>query len=107
MKPGDLTEEALLRRQKEELLALLLEEEGLAAPPARTLTRRERKEDLPLSFTQQRLWFLDALEPDSSQYHIARAVRLSGALDLPALRQALDAIVARHEALRTTFTATD
>jgi hypothetical protein len=51
----DLTEEAVLRRQREELFALLLEEEGLAASPARPLTRRERREALPLSFAQQRL----------------------------------------------------
>ncbi len=57
----------------------------------------------PLSFAQQRLWFLNQLTPDSPLHNIASAVRLGGALDLPALQQSLDLLVARHEALRTTF----
>ncbi|MBI3457316.1 MAG: amino acid adenylation domain-containing protein [Candidatus Rokubacteria bacterium] len=56
-----------------------------------------------LSFAQERLWFLDRLEPDRAVYNIARAARLRGRLDEGALRQALEAIVGRHEALRTTF----
>ncbi len=55
-----------------------------------------------LSFGQERLWFLDRLAPGSSEYHIAAAVRLSGDLDVPALHAALGAVVARHDALRTT-----
>ncbi len=62
---------------------------------------------LPLSFAQQRLWFLDQLQPDSSVYNVPAAVRLSGALDLVALQRSLDAITARHETLRTTFALVD
>jgi amino acid adenylation domain-containing protein len=58
---------------------------------------------MPLSFAQQRLWFLEQLAPGTPTYHIAGAFRLRGALDEGALQGALDAIVARHEALRTTF----
>ncbi|MEM7588527.1 MAG: AMP-binding protein, partial [Acidobacteriota bacterium] len=57
----------------------------------------------PLSFSQQRLWFLDRLEPGLSVYNIARTYRLQGALNLAALERACHAVVARHEVLRTTF----
>jgi NRPS condensation-like uncharacterized protein len=58
---------------------------------------------LPLSFGQERLWFLDRLTPGSAEYHIAAAVRLRGELDVAVLRAALDELVRRHEALRTTI----
>jgi amino acid adenylation domain-containing protein len=60
-------------------------------------------ETLPLSFAQQRLWFLTQLEPDNPAYNIPQALRFQGPLDLNALRQAISAIVERHEVLRTTF----
>jgi amino acid adenylation domain-containing protein len=62
-----------------------------------------RDKTLPLSFAQQRLWFLDRLEPGSSYYNIPSAVRLMGALDVTALERTLNEIVRRHEVLRTTF----
>jgi amino acid adenylation domain-containing protein len=58
---------------------------------------------VPLSFAQQRLWFLDQLEPGSASYNMQRAARIRGRLDLPALRRSLSALVARHESLRTNF----
>jgi amino acid adenylation domain-containing protein/thioester reductase-like protein len=63
----------------------------------------DRDQPLPLSFAQQRLWFLARMEGFSEAYHMALALRLHGALDVHALRDALDRIVSRHEALRTTF----
>ncbi|HSE19509.1 MAG TPA: amino acid adenylation domain-containing protein, partial [Pyrinomonadaceae bacterium] len=60
-------------------------------------------EPLPLSFSQQRVWFLDRLEPGGSVYNIPVAVRLIGNLDLDAFRRALTEIIGRHEALRTVF----
>ncbi|KAB0494815.1 non-ribosomal peptide synthetase [Pseudomonas vancouverensis] len=57
----------------------------------------------PLSFAQQRLWFLWNLEPDSSMYNMPGALRLRGELNLDALRQTFDALVQRHAVLRTTF----
>ena len=61
----------------------------------------------PLSFAQQRLWFLDQYEPDNILYNIAHAIRLQGALDVTALEQSLNEILWRHEALRTTFSIVD
>jgi amino acid adenylation domain-containing protein len=60
---------------------------------------------LPLSLTQQRLWVLEALDPGNSVYHLAWSAQLLGALDRAALQGAVDAVVARHEALRTIFVA--
>jgi amino acid adenylation domain-containing protein len=64
-----------------------------------------RDAPLPLSFGQERLWFLDQLDPGSAAYNIAWTLRLSGALDRGALRAALDFLVARHEPLRSRFPA--
>ena len=58
---------------------------------------------LPLSFSQQRLWFLNQLEPDSPVYNIPKAVRINGPLDIESLHRALKTIVTRHATLRTTF----
>ena len=66
-----------------------------------------RDEPLPLSFAQQRLWFLARMEGVSQAYHIPLATRLKGQLNREALGRALDHIVSRHEALRTTFAMVD
>nr|MDQ3957938.1 amino acid adenylation domain-containing protein [Actinomycetota bacterium] len=63
-----------------------------------------RDEALLLSFAQQRMWFIDQIDPASSTYNVPIALRLTGELDVSQLERALDAIVARHETLRTTFT---
>lgn len=62
---------------------------------------------LPLSFAQQRLWFLDRLTPESADYLVPTALRVRGLLDVTALETALSGLVARHEVLRTAFTAGD
>ncbi|HSF38965.1 MAG TPA: non-ribosomal peptide synthase/polyketide synthase [Thermoanaerobaculia bacterium] len=66
-----------------------------------------RDRDLPLSFAQQRLWFLWQLEPESPAYNNPKALRIRGLLDVAALERTLDEIVRRHEVLRTTFPAAD
>ena len=71
------------------------------------ITPLSRSAPLPLSFAQQRLWFLDQLEPNSPSYNIFAAVQLAGQLNLKALEQAFGEIVQRHEILRTTFVAVD
>ena len=70
-------------------------------PPLRPVPRDG--DELPMSFAQQRLWFLDRLDPGSSVYNIALAMRVRGRLDADALQRTLDAIVQRHEVLRTCF----
>ncbi len=67
----------------------------------------DRKEALPLSFAQQRLWFLDQLEPGSPLYNIHTLLRLSGPLDITVLEKTLNEIVRRHEVLRTNFRLSD
>ncbi|MFB8113761.1 amino acid adenylation domain-containing protein [[Kitasatospora] papulosa] len=74
-----------------------------ATAPSDGITRAPRGGPLPLSFAQQRLWVLDQLSPGSTAYLMTAALRLSGPLDTGALRGALDALVARHEVLRTRY----
>ncbi|WP_321473485.1 non-ribosomal peptide synthetase [uncultured Paludibaculum sp.] len=71
--------------------------------PRPPLQARERPSKLPLSFAQQRLWFLNRLEAHSTAYNIPLALGLKGQLDRAALETALADVVARHEALRTVF----
>jgi amino acid adenylation domain-containing protein/FkbM family methyltransferase len=78
----------------------LSEKHSLATLPLKAV---ERSGQLPLSYAQQRLWFLDQLQPGSVLYNLPVAVRLNGELDLVALEQTLTEIVRRHEVLRTSF----
>jgi len=78
-------------------------EEKRARLAARLRQAADKIPAKPLSFAQQRLWFLEQLEPNSSIYNVPVLVRLTGALDVVALEQCLDTIIARHEALRTRF----
>src|SRR5215470_2693911 len=61
----------------------------------------------PLSFAQQRLWFIEQFEPNTSAYHIGAALHLFGLLKVEALTQSLTEIIRRHEALRTRFSVRD
>ncbi|WP_051556746.1 non-ribosomal peptide synthetase [Pseudomonas sp. CHM02] len=72
--------------------------EGEQVPP---LLAIGREQPLPLSYAQERQWFLWQLDPSSAAYHIPSALRLKGALDISALQRSFDALVARHESLRT------
>jgi amino acid adenylation domain-containing protein len=73
-------------------------------PPVRAVPRGR---STPLSFAQQRLWFLDKLEPNSAAYNLPSALRVEGPLDVAALERSLDEIIRRHEVLRTTFAIHD
>jgi amino acid adenylation domain-containing protein len=78
--------------------------QGLQAPPLERVSRDQR---LPLSFGQQRLWFVDRLNPDSSAYNFPIALRMRGRLNVSALDQTLDEVRRRHEVLRSTFPMID
>lgn len=88
-----------------------LTEELAAAEQSRSLVAIPRLErdgsPLPLSYAQQRLWFIDQLEPGSALYNIPLAGKISGALAKEALQRSLDEIVRRHEVLRTRFAVCD
>ncbi|MFD3658898.1 amino acid adenylation domain-containing protein, partial [Streptomyces sp. NPDC058620] len=84
------------------LAEVVLESSGVVVPP---MAPADRDKPLPLSFAQQRLWFLDQLDPGSTEYNVALPVRLDGVLVVAALGAALGALVARHEVLRTRLVA--
>src|SRR5215813_10081265 len=83
----------------------LLEErlQGIIKTPARksAIHSRTKQDSIPLSFAQQRLWFLDQLVPNNLFYNMPCAVKLEGRLDVEALERVIDEIVRRHEVLRT------
>ncbi|HEV7518244.1 MAG TPA: condensation domain-containing protein, partial [Thermoanaerobaculia bacterium] len=102
-----------LSPRKRELFELLLKEKqrqkaaegGKPGAGKAAVPRRQGDAPPPASFAQQRLWFIDQLDPGSPAYNIPAAVRLKGALDAVVLERAVNAIVERHEDLRTSFAA--
>jgi amino acid adenylation domain-containing protein len=92
---------------KRVLLELRLKQRALDSGLKQTIPRRRITSSAPLSFAQQRLWFLDQYEPNSSVYNIPSALRLRGSLNIGALEQSLNEIIRRHESLRTTFSMVD
>ncbi|NOJ98439.1 amino acid adenylation domain-containing protein, partial [Corallococcus coralloides] len=102
---AELPLRALFEAPTVEALASRLEKAGRAKAPA--LVPVSRDAPLPLSFAQQRLWFIDQMEPGTALYNVPVAVRLAGSLDVAALEQALHEVVRRHDSLRTTFEERD
>ena len=91
---------------KDELLAYLLKREGLEAQSDHTIPRRDNDDaPPPLSFAQERFWFLDQFEHNHPVYNGCKVVRLIGQLRLELLVECLNLIVRRHEVLRTTYPA--
>jgi amino acid adenylation domain-containing protein len=96
-----------LTERKAELIAFL-REASLALPDGSLPIKPvSRSENLPLSFAQQRLWFLNQLESQSATYNVPRALCLRGTLNVAVLEQSLTEIVRRHEILRTLFSVVD
>ncbi|ASS74068.1 hypothetical protein CIG75_03095 [Tumebacillus algifaecis] len=88
-------------------VALRLVGAGLHEGRFPKLVRVERADEMPVSFAQQRLYFLNQLAPDNPVYNIPLALRLSGPLQLPTLERSVQAIAQRHEAIRTVFAERD
>ncbi|HEV7376650.1 MAG TPA: condensation domain-containing protein, partial [Pyrinomonadaceae bacterium] len=102
---SDLTERiAGLSPERRELLTRLLQKQGVTTSRLPIAPRKSSTGQMPLSFAQQRLWFLDQLEPGSSFYNIFDTLSFDEPLDVPALERSLNEVVRRHEVLRTTFT---
>src|SRR5271170_1027007 len=91
-----------LSPEKRKQLELLLTQRAAKAPPQETISRTAEGPHR-LSFAQERLWFVEQLEPADAAYNLAWALRLKGALDTEGLHRALNAIMARQDALRTAF----
>ena len=103
---GQLTPElsVQLRERKTEILEFLHNNTNFVSSSIYSpIVPVPRDTNLPLSFAQQRLWFINQLEPNSTAYNFPLSLRLTGALNVAALEQSLNKIVQRHETLRTTF----
>ncbi|HEU4562901.1 MAG TPA: amino acid adenylation domain-containing protein, partial [Longimicrobium sp.] len=96
-----------LSPERQALLQKLLRQQAAQAREPDAIRPRGSDAPAPLSFAQERLWFIDRLEPGSAVYNMPVAWRLGGALDQAALGRSLSEIVRRHEALRTTFAEVD
>ena len=93
--------------EREELLTYSLEKEGVKRQTIPKALSDETRLSFPLSVSQERFWFLEQFEPDRSVYNSCKAERLIGPLNRAALEQSLNAVVQRHEALRTKYPDTD
>ena len=97
MEGKDLLETVGVSEEGQELLAYLLEEEGIEAPSSQTIFPRENTEELPLSFSQQRLWFLNQLEPGSRLLQRRPRLPTGGTAGRGALQRCVNEVVRRHE----------
>jgi len=98
-----MTDVGGLSPAKRALLERALQQRRQAAGAATTIPRREGSGPAPLSFSQQRMWFLQQWEPESPAFNGARAFRLRGPLEVDVLRGAFETVLERHESLRTVF----
>ena len=96
-----------LSLEQRALFEAKLREKGIQLSQTNSIPPRKANEVIPLSFAQQRLWFVQQLEPDNSSYNVPCALKLEGKLDIRVLEQTLNEIVKRHEILRTIFVADD
>ncbi|MCC5602612.1 non-ribosomal peptide synthetase [Nostoc favosum] len=108
--PDDVLTDTLnaeLRSRKMEIIKFLQQAQIASNAYANSIQSADRHTALPLSFAQQRLWFLEQLQPGSATYNIPTAVRLTGSLNITVLARSLNEIVRRHEVLRTQFPTID
>ncbi|MEH2082699.1 MAG: condensation domain-containing protein [Nostoc sp.] len=98
---------ALTPGKRQLLLQRLHNKKGGVSLRSQIVPQSRELNSFPLSFAQQRLWFLDQLQPGNSAYNISVPMRLGGWLNVAALEQSFKEVVKRHEVLRTTFTVVD
>ncbi|MBW4630462.1 MAG: amino acid adenylation domain-containing protein [Iphinoe sp. HA4291-MV1] len=96
-----------IAKRKTEIISFLQEAKQVKVSDHLSIQPVPRDGELPLSFAQQRLWFVQQLSPDNDSYHMLKALRLDGSLNIIALEQSLSELVSRHEVLRTTFPTVD
>src|SRR5215471_16775258 len=89
------------------LLELRLKQRSAHSSPSGAIRPRPSRSSAAVSFAQQRLWFLDQLDPNQSTYNVPRALHLAGKLDVAALERTLRELTARHEPFRTHFAMID
>ncbi|HCQ79210.1 MAG TPA: non-ribosomal peptide synthetase, partial [Verrucomicrobiales bacterium] len=94
---------AKLSPEQRALFEQKLKERGLNVPGQNRIPARSQEGALPLSFAQERLWFVQQFDPQNTAYNVSSALRLRGTLDQEALHRALSGILTRHESLRTSF----
>ena len=96
---------ANLSPEQRALFEQRLRDQGLTLPTTNRILPRSRstRSEIPLSYAQQRLWFVQAFEPENTAYNVSAALRLNGPLDRQKLDRAIQKIIQRHEALRTSF----
>ena len=99
--------QAELRYHKASLIHVLQSAQDSEEQATQSIQPILRETGIPLSFAQQRFWFLDRLEPGNIAYQIVEAIQITGILNLKALEQTLQEIVRRHEVLRTRFPSVD
>lgn len=93
----------LLGARRREIFNALLAEDGITPQAERQRVPGSDTEEVPLSFAQERLWFLDQFQPGLSTYNIPGNFRIASRMNVAALRESVNEIVRRHESLRTTF----
>lgn len=98
---------AELSPAKRALLEKMLESKRRENSAGERIPVRPQENAIPLSFAQQRLWFLDQYEPESPVYNLCYAIRLTGNLWIPILERCFQEILDRHEVLRTTYSVVD
>ena len=104
MPVDDLTQRlSSLSPAKRDLLLQAMRKESAGSERAKIIPRREKRDEAPLSFAQQRLWFLSQLEPNTTAFNFPLAARLTGFLRVDVLERCFTEIIRRHEILRTNF----
>ena len=103
----NLKQRVALSPERRALLELLLKEKRGNPSSRQRITRVESTDTYPLSFEQERLWFLHLFDPNTLIHNLSRITTLEGPLDVKALQKSFDEVVRRHEILRTTLTLAD